>query len=338
MSETTTEINKKRNIFITGGAGFIGSYLCSTFLQQGASVYILDDLSTGSRKNLVVHPDLHLFVGSIMDKDFMLDFRKFKFDLIIHLASIVGMRLATRYQQKTYDIATAGTQNVLDIFNNIPVVLFSSSAVYGLNNGNNLSESRPISYDGLLESDGGKKGYCCGKYEMEQIGLTAAEKGRKVMILRPFNVIGIKQVCTYGMVVPNFIEMAFAQQPITIFDDGNQVRSFSCVKHFVKLFFELLRSEKVWIKGTNIINVGTPVGSSIAELADIVIGETGSVSCKVFKPYKEIFLHHTDVRYRVPNTIYVESIVGKNEWPSLRQIVKGIIHFKHIVQKEEGYM
>ena len=332
-----TAINKKRNILITGGAGFIGSYLCSTFLQQGASVYVIDDLSTGSRKNLTAHPDLHLFVGSIMDKDFMAGFGRFRFDLLIHLASIVGMRLATMCQQKAYDIATTGTQNVLDVFNNIPVVLFSSSAVYGLNNGKNLSEDQTISYDKLLKYDGGQQGYACGKYEMEQIGLTAAEKGRNVMILRPFNVIGIKQVCTYGMVVPNFIEMALTQQPLMIFDDGNQVRSFSCIKHFVKFFFELIRHEKVWIKGSNIINVGAPVGSSIAELADIVMEETGSASYKVFKPYKEIFPNHTDVRYRVPNTSYGESIAGKNEWPSLRHIVKEIILLKDSVQKEEGY-
>ena len=92
---------------------------------------------------------------------------------------------------------------------------------------------------------------------MEQIGLKAAKDGRKILIVRPFNVIGTKQVGTYGMVVPTFIHQAIDGKPLTIFDDGFQIRSFSCVEIFIKCLFKIMEFDEVWEIGKNIINIGS---------------------------------------------------------------------------------
>jgi UDP-glucose 4-epimerase len=93
-------------VLITGGAGFIGNYIVKRFLKSGVSVHVLDNLSTGTLNNIPPHPNLIFHHGSILDKPFLRLLKKFNFDLILHLASIVGMRLATKYQPLVYQTAT----------------------------------------------------------------------------------------------------------------------------------------------------------------------------------------------------------------------------------------
>lgn len=313
-------------VLITGGAGFIGNYIVKRFLKSGVNVHVLDNLSTGTLNNIPPHPNLIFHHGSILDKPFLRSLKKFNFDLILHLASIVGMRLATKYQPLVYQTATTGTLNVMETFTNAPIVLFSSSAVYGMDHKWAVKEDQAISHDQLLKYDGGKNGYACGKWEMEQLGLKAAKDGRKVLIVRPFNVIGTKQVGTYGMVVPTFIKQAIDGRPLTIFDDGFQIRSFSCVDTFVKCLFKIMRFHEVWEIGKNIINIGSRNGYSINDLAFIVLEETHSASVICYHLYEEFFPDHKDVIYRVPDTTYGEKFYGKVEWPTLREIVKNILN------------
>ena len=327
----TLSIFKNKNVLITGGSGFIGSYLVRMLLELAANVYVLDNLSTGSLENLPESPNLFFYNGSILDRLFAKQFLNINFDYIIHLASVVGMRLATKQQQLVYKTATTGTQNVMDAFPDVPIVLFSSSAVYGMENRLPVKEYQPISYSQLLKYDGGKPGYACGKWEMEQIGLRASEKGRKVIIVRPFNVIGNRQVGTYGMVLPTFIKQALNGEPLTVLDDGFQVRSFSCVETFTECLFKLLDKSDAWIHGNNIFNMGTQKGNSINELAKIVIEETGSKSSIQYLLYQDIFPNHTDVIYRVPDTSHGEKYFGKTEWPTLRQIVNKVMKRKELV-------
>jgi len=312
-------------VLITGGAGFIGNYIVKKFLKAGVNVHVLDNLSTGSLSNIPAHPNLTFHNGSILERPFLRSLRKFNFDLILHLASIVGMRLATKYQSLVYETATTGTLNVMQTFPNVPVVLFSSSAVYGMDNKWAVKEDQAIAHDQLLTYDGGKNGYACGKWEMEQIGLKAAKDGRKILIVRPFNVIGTKQVGTYGMVVPTFIHQAIDGKALTIFDDGFQIRSFSCVEVFIKCLFKIMEFDEVWEIGKNIINIGSRNGYSINDLAFIVLEETHSSSVIHYHLYEEFFPNHKDVTYRVPDTTYGEKFYGNIEWPTLREIVKNIL-------------
>jgi len=322
----TKTLSAPGTVLITGGAGFIGNYIVKKFLKSGVNVHVLDNLSTGSLGNIPPRPNLTFHHGSILDKPFLRSLKKFNFDLILHLASIVGMRLATKYRSLVYQTATTGTLNVMETFANAPIVLFSSSAVYGMDNKWAVKEDQAIAHDQLLKYDGGKNGYACGKWEMEQLGLKAAKDGRKVLIVRPFNVIGTRQVGTYGMVVPTFIRQAIDGKPLTIFDDGFQIRSFSCVDTFVKCLFKIMAFDEVWETGKNIINIGSRNGYSINDLAFIVLEETHSASVISYHLYEEFFPNHKDVTYRVPDTTYGEKFYGKVKWPTLREIVKNILN------------
>src|SRR5690606_9414420 len=98
----------------------------------------------------------------------------------------------------------------------------------------------------LLSFDGGTPGYACGKWEMEQIAQKESANGRKVMIVRPFNIIGPFQLSDYGMVVPTFIRKAIRGEPLTVYGDGSQVRSFSCVSTFINCLFQLMDTPQLW--------------------------------------------------------------------------------------------
>jgi len=321
----TLTLLQPKNVLVTGGAGFIGSYIVKKFLRLGTNVHVLDDLSTGSLDNLPMHDSLTFHHGSVLDKTFLNSLKELQFDLILHLASIVGMKLATQYHQLTYKTATSGTWNIMNTFQKVPIVLFSSSAVYGMDNKKLVKEDQPVAFEQLLKYDGGKFGYACGKYEMEQIGLSAAQNGRKVLIVRPFNVVGTKQIGTYGMVIPTFINLALEDKPLIIYDDGFQVRSFSSINTFVECLFKIMNAEEAWNINQNIINVGSRNGYSINDLALIVLKETKSNSVIKYRLHKEFFPDHKDVVYRVPDTTYGEKFYGKIEWPTLTGIVKDIL-------------
>ena len=317
-----------RKVLVTGGAGFIGSSIVRRLLNSGDIVHVLDDLSTGPFENLPKHANLFFHHGSVMNKDLIKSLAKNHFDLIFHLASIVGMRLAAKYHKLTYEICTIGTTNVLDTLKNVPVVLFSSSAVFGMNNKHPVNETQPVYYNQLLQYDANDPGYACGKWALEQIGKNYAQTGRKVIILRPFNVIGERQTGAYGMVVPTFVNNAINGKPLTIFDDGFQVRSFSDIKTFVDCIFRLMQHEEIWSTGKNIINIGSKKGHTINELACMVLEETQSDSAIEYCSYEKFFPNHKDVVHRIPDTTYGEKYYGPVEWPSLRSIVKNIIQTK----------
>jgi len=321
----TLNLPQAKNVLVTGGAGFIGTYIVKKLLRSGTNVHVIDDLSTGSPENLPHCHNLTFHQGSVLDKAFLKSLKKLEFDLIIHLASIVGMKLATQCYQMTYKTATSGTWNIMNTFESVPIVLFSSSAVYGMDHKKPVNEDQPIFFEQLLKYDGGKLGYACGKYEMEQIGLSAAKNGRKVLIVRPFNVVGTKQVGTYGMVVPTFINLALEDKPLTIYDDGFQIRSFSSVNTFVECLFKVMNAEEAWNINQNIINIGSRNGYSINDLALIVLKEIKSNSVIKYHLYEEFFPEHKDVVYRVPDTTYGEKFYGEIEWPTLRDIVKNIL-------------
>lgn len=316
---------ENKHILITGGTGFIGSHLARKFLSAGAFVHVFDNLSTGRLENLPRHTKLLLHHGSIMHRQKLVNLPRKDFEVIFHLASIVGMKLATKHHQIVYETATEGTENVLRAIPESPVVLFSSSAVYGLHQTKPVSESSVAPFDELLQYDGGKLGYACGKFEMEQIGKRYAEDGRKVLIIRPFNVVGRRQLGDYGMVIPTFINQAISGKPLTIFDDGSQVRSFSCIQTFVRCLTRLMEHQEVWLNDKNIVNIGTGKGNTINALAGLVLQETGSKSALNYKLYSDHFADHRDVTYRLPITTHGERYYGKTHWPSLRCIIRGIL-------------
>lgn len=315
------------SVLVTGGAGFIGSHFVNEFLNMGLTVHVVDNLSTGLKDNLPDHPNLNFYYGSIMDKLFLKQIPNV--DLVIHLASIVGMIRAKKDSSLAYHTATVGTENVLNITKNAPTILFSSSSVYGLKNtSEKLSESTLIDQKNLLALDGGELGYANGKRDMEKLGLKYSANGRKIMIIRPFNVFGSKQIDEFGMVIPKFIKQAINDQPITIFGDGSQSRCFSNIETLVDCVFKLMDINDSWNLGNNIINVGSDESISINDLADKIIKYSESKSVKTYLPYNKIFPGQVDVYTRVPDTSHFHKLCGSVDWLPLKNTLIILINEK----------
>ena len=262
MIEKLEELSNSK-ILVTGGCGFLGRHIVTFLLDKGHQVTVLDDLSTGLLSNIPVdHPHLTFVQGSVLNRE-LVQKHSFEMNLIIHLASTVGMKLVYKKPDESYTISKNGTENIFLTPAHIPVVLFSSSAVYGQTSFSKVAEDQSVTLDDALSYDGGVYGYAVGKWEMELIGKREMKKGRKVMIIRPFNVVGSGQSSTYGMVVPNFIKKALSGSPITIFDDGVQSRSFTCANTFVYYLYKLMKNSKAWEYPNNIINLGANHSTTI---------------------------------------------------------------------------
>lgn len=316
---------KVKKILIAGGAGFIGSALVKKFIKDECDVHIIDNLSTGSLDNLPDSTKYWFYQGSVLDLPFLERFKHQHFDLAINLASIVGMELATAYSDLTYKTCTVGTENLLSILEpTTPVLFFSSSSVYGLDHRSPVSEQETIEKENLLRFDGGKPGYACGKWEMEQLALQEAKKGRPAMIVRPFNITGPFQLSEYGMVMPRLIQQAITNAPMTVYGDGSQIRSFSCINTFVKILFQLMNQPQLWQCEHNIVNIGTETGTSITELALMIKRVANSHSEIRYIPYNDIFKGLSDVQYRVPDASYASSFCDGIYWPDLKTLVHQI--------------
>lgn len=314
---------KDKRVLVTGGCGFIGYHLVRRLLASGAQVNVLDNLSSGRRESLPDSPALTFYQGSVMEPKDLAEPAKGA-DMVFHLASVVGMKLAASDPEYTYNVSKDGTQNVLDATPGLPAVLFSSSAVYGLNRGVS-SEDEPVNEAATLEYDSGKPGYAFGKYTLEQVGLAEAEKtGRPLLLIRPFNVVGPRQRSAYGMVLPNFIKNCRAGKPITLYDDGQMVRSFSHVYTFLDCLFKLLDRPDAFRPPLNIVNIGTTQPTTIMDLARIVMEVTGREVPLEYVPYTEVFHGKRDVRFRLPRIERLESLIGPVKWPDIREVVQSI--------------
>jgi UDP-glucose 4-epimerase len=163
---------------------------------------------------------------------------------------------------------------------------------------------------------------------MEQIGLDHAEVGRKVLIVRPFNVVGPRQISEHGMVVPSFIRKALINSPLIVYGDGSQTRCFSCVDTFVRSVLSLLQYIQIWDLGKNIINVGTEEKTSINQLANEIISQTNSSSIIEYMPYDKVFKGQIDVQERVPDTTLLRKYLGNLAWPSIKTVISELINEK----------
>jgi UDP-glucose 4-epimerase len=309
-------------VLVTGGCGFIGNHLVRRLLAEGHEVVVLDDLSTGSLDHLPEHPALDFHRGSVLDSAAVAAASR-DIDLVLHLAGVVGVRLAASRPEVANEVSVRGTRNVLDAVR-APVVFFSSSAVYGVDSDASTDEDRPILYEDACAYDGGLTGYAAGKWSAEQLVLRAASEGRAAMIVRPFNVVGRGQTGTYGMVLPRFLACARAGRPLTIHGDGRQVRCFSDVGAFVNVLWKLMRNRAAWYPPTNVVNAGSPEPTSILDLAAFVLEATGARVPLRFVPYEQVFPGRCDVQRRIPDLRRLECLIGLTKWPDMRSIVRGL--------------
>jgi len=321
-------------VLVTGGAGFIGSHVCERYLDLGARVVALDNLSTGSEAN-IAHlrgRDGFTFVpGSVRDAP-LVDALVAGVDRLIHLAAAVGVRLIIERPVTTIETNVGGTEVVLRAAARAGCRVFvaSSSEVYG------KGAQVPFHEDGDLligPTTNHRWLYACSKQLDEFLALAyAREEGLPAVIGRLFNTVGPRQTGQYGMVVPRLVGQALAGQPLTVYGDGGQTRCFTHVSDVVLAIVSLL--EEPAARG-RIVNIGSTDEVSILDLARLVLLITGSRSEIRLVPYTEAYeAGFEDMRRRVPSIDRIRALVGWTPRRTLREILSDV--GEHLRQAQGG--
>ena len=311
-------------ILVTGGAGFIGSHLCERLAQDGHSVTVIDNFSTGSASNLVNligAKNFKLIEGSILDTNTLYPLIKDS-EYIFHLAAAVGVFNIVKNPLASLLTNIRGTENILELAHSTktPVFLTSSSEVYG----KNISDSLKESDDRILGSPVTLRwSYSEAKAIDESLAYAYfVEKQLETRIVRFFNTVGPRQLGAYGMVVPRFVKSAIANEPITIYGDGTQTRCFAHVYDVVDAVIAIDFADNTIGK---VINIGNDFEISINSLAKKIIHETGSKSEIVYVPYEEAYGHgFEDMERRVPNIDLINHLVGWKPERDLSIIISDI--------------
>jgi nucleoside-diphosphate-sugar epimerase len=310
---------------ITGGAGFIGSHLTEALLQRGWSVEIVDDLSTGSIKNIAHlkgHQSFSYVLDSVMNRALMLELID-RADVVFHLAAAVGVRLIVERPVYTIETNIKMTELVLELAARKckPVMIASTSEVYG-----KLTKETFHEDDDVLLGPTSRARWCYAASKMIDEFLAQAyfrEKHLATIVVRLFNTIGPRQTGRYGMVVPRFVRQALRGEPITVYGDGTQQRSFTWVGDVVNGMLKLIHAREAY---GQVINIGHTKEISIYDLAARVKSLTESPSNIVLVPYSEAFeVGFEDMARRLPDIGRVKTLIGYAPTLDLTEMLERII-------------
>jgi UDP-glucose 4-epimerase len=312
-------------ILVTGGAGFIGSHLCERLVNDGHSVAVIDDFSTGSASNLInlLSADrFTLIEGSILDTELLHSLIK-DTEYVFHLAAAVGVFNIVNNPLASLLTNIRGTENVLEVASKTgtPVFLTSSSEVYG----KNISDSLKEGDNRILGSPVTLRwSYSEAKAIDESLAYAYfVEKQLETRIVRFFNTVGPRQLGAYGMVVPRFVKSALANEPITVYGDGKQTRCFAHVYDVIDAVIAVAFSDRTIGK---VVNIGNNFEISINDLAVKVIEETDSRSEITYIPYGEAYGENfEDMERRVPNIELIDDLVGWKPRRDLKEMIGDIV-------------
>ncbi len=311
-------------ILVTGGAGFIGSHLCQRLIHDGHTVTAIDNFSTGRASNLSElksHGRFTLIEGSILDTEILTTLFS-QIDYVFHLAAAVGVFNIVNNPLASLLTNIRGTENILEAANlrGIPVFLSSSSEVYG----KNISDSLKEGDDRILGSPVTLRwSYSEAKAIDESLAYAYyVEKNLETRIVRFFNTVGPRQLGSYGMVVPRFINSALANEPITIYGNGHQTRCFAHVFDVVDAVIAVAFANNTIGK---VINIGNDFEISINGLANKIVSETNSKSEIVHLSYQQAYGNgFEDMERRVPNIDLIKNLVGWAPQRDLTTIISDI--------------
>jgi UDP-glucose 4-epimerase len=315
------------NILVTGGAGFIGSHVVEHHLNRGDEVVAVDDLSTGNRANLQIfeaNPRFRFVRADIMDWPGMEGAVQVA-DRIYHLAAIVGMFRVLREPVCVTQVNVCATERLLETVaaakHRPQIVIASSSSVYSHTHSRDLREDDELVY---LPRRGGLTGYALSKLTNEiQAMAYREEHGLQVTIPRLFNAVGPRQTGNYGFVLPRFIKQALAGEPLTVFGDGTQTRSFCDVRDTVAAIDLLAGNPEA--AGTP-VNVGNERETRILDLAEMVIARAGSSSSVEFVPFEKAYGAKFDqITQRHPVEERLRALTGFHPRWTLEQTIDDLV-------------
>jgi UDP-glucose 4-epimerase len=314
-------------VLITGGAGFVGSHLADALLAAGHDVTAFDNLSTGSIDNiehLKPHPRFRYTIESVQNEPVLAE-QIDRCDVVFHLAAAVGVKKIVEEPVHTIENNVHGTEVVLRHANKKKrlVVVASTSEVYG------KSVDVPFHEDADLVMGPTTKhrwAYACSKAIDEFLALAYwKEKKLPVIVIRLFNTVGPRQTGQYGMVIPTFVRQALAGQPITVFGDGTQQRSFTYVGDVVDGLMKLMVEPKAI---GQVFNIGNGEEISMRALAEKVKAMADSTSDIVTIPYDQAYeAGFEDMPRRVPDISKIRGLVGYEPKVHLEEILTRVIDY-----------
>ncbi|MBI1952831.1 MAG: SDR family oxidoreductase [Candidatus Omnitrophica bacterium] len=285
-------------ILITGGAGFIGSHLCERFLSQGHEVVCLDNFITGCRQNIQPFSSNPSF--SLIEHDISVPyFPSEPIDYVLHFASLASPPDYLKYPIPTLKAGSLGTLNALGMAKAFKAkfLLASTSEVYG----DPLVHPQPESYWGHVNCVGPRGVYDESKRMAEALACAYhREHGVDTRVVRIFNTYGPRMKSNDGRAVPNFIAQALAGQPLTLYGDGTQTRSFCYIDDLLEGIERLMQADFY-----DPVNLGNPVEISLLTLAQTILKLTRSKSAMALKP-----LPTDDPKRRRPDISLAKRLLG----------------------------
>ncbi len=317
-------------LLLTGGAGFIGSHLSEHLLEAGHHVSVLDNLSTGSIDNIAHlkdHPRFSYTIDSVTNEPLLAELIDGA-DAIFHLAAAVGVKLIVERPVHTIETNVHGTEVVLTHASKKKklVVIASTSEVYGKSTDVPFREDADVVLGATAKH---RWAYACSKLIDEFLALAYwKERQLPVLIVRLFNTVGPRQTGRYGMVLPTFVRQALAGEPITVFGDGTQSRSFTYVGDVAGALVRLVAEPRAV---GEVFNIGGREEVRILDLAERVKGLAGSASPIRIVPYDQAYeAGFEDMPRRVPDISKIQDLIGFEPRVELDEIIRRVI--EHVRQ------
>ncbi len=315
----------RTHYLITGGAGFIGGHLAGTLLTAGHRVTAIDNLSTGSLKNIAAlrgNEDFQFVRADIRD-EMVFAHHASRANVIVHLAAAVGVRLIIERPVETLETNITGTEVALKaaLRYGCRILLASTSEVYGKGLKIPFAEDDDVL---LGTTDKSRWAYAATKMIDEFLALAyAQEYGLEVIPVRLFNTVGPRQTGEYGMVIPRFVRQALRGEALTVYGDGTQRRSFCHVGDVVQAMAALCAHPTA---PGRVYNVGGTSEITIADLARLVNAKTGNAAGIRLVPYAEAFSSgFEDMLRRVPDISRVRQMIGWQPVRTLDEILDDVI-------------
>ena len=319
---------------ITGGAGFIGSHLAEGLLGRGDHVTVIDDLSTGSIRNiqhLKGDPRFSYVIGSVENAPLTAELVDAA-DQVFHLAAAVGVKLVVESPVRTIETNVKTTEVVLAAAckKRKRVFVASTSEVYG------KSTDVPFREDGDLvlgPTERGRWSYACSKAIDEFLAIAYwRERHCPTLIGRCFNTVGPRQTGHYGMVVPRFVKQALSNEALTVYGDGQQSRCFTHVSDAVRAMIALMDADHTV---GEVYNIGSEQEIRIADLAERVRVSTDSESEIGFTPYEQVYGENfEDMPRRVPSLEKINKAIGFEPQIGLDETLQSVIDYERSVEPQ----